>query len=181
MDRDLAIRPWLVACGGNLGDIGVNDAFQYRWPDALSGGRHEIPYFTYRLVRSMPVARQPGITNANALNGTEPPTVYNVVFRAQQEWIDTIEVTVYNHEYGDEVLKACSIAAQKDPDVVHALENNNAKLKQVVSLTDMTEYDAAEIHYKHVMLVDFHTQAIYRHAKTNERITVLDTDDALDL
>jgi len=179
-DRELwvneAVRPWLIACGKNLGKIGVAHAYHYRWPDAQDGGRIRVPYFTYRRVGSKPQGN-PGITNANLLDPDDG--TYDVILRAQQLRVATVRIDLYNHPFGDDVLSACSIAAQKDPDITANLAANNAEYKSDLTIIDDTKYDDDEIIFHHYMTCEMVFQAIYRHKKTNERIAAVEIDGAL--
>lgn len=167
MDLDLAIRPWLVACGSHWG---ANEAFAYR--NADEHARIRRPHFTYKQTRFIPA--DDGVANISTLPN---PSLYDVNVTAVELWIATIEVKLFHHKDAMEGLGWCCVAAKKDPDVSSALGSKNAAFKRCLGVDDDTEYDADDFYYEHTMECTFYTWAMFLHNKTNHRIETVDTDD----
>jgi hypothetical protein len=172
VDLNDTIRPWLVICGRQFG---AKDAFRYRCPD--ESAQAERPYFTYRLDKFAPE----NIGKDNASSIVTPPDGHDVNVRARQKWIATVQIDLHHHEFGDEILAACDIAAQRDNDIRNRLASKNAVAVSSSEITDMTEWDADRVYYHFRMLSKFRTWAVFDHEKTNYRVTDVDIDDAFSI
>lgn len=172
MNPDKTLRPWLIACGQHTDKGGILEAHPYRWPD--ESARREVGYFTYRVVSAMPaqVGKQ---RNYSAVGD------YDAVASARQIWKFTVEIDVHNSQDGMNELARCCIAAMDDQDIINLLKTNGVAFKQVIQIVDLTDFTSAErLHYQHRLTCEFNGWLEYSHSKTNERITAIDTDDAID-
>jgi len=171
MDLDETVRPWLVACGSHFG---AREAYRYRRPDAST--LMERPYFTYRLHNYTE-------DNIGKSFSSERVTQdgYDVFERSLQPWEKSVLIDLYDHEFGDDALAACCIAAQKDTDIRNALKIKNAEFKNCVAITDESTTDAVRAYYHHQMICVFKTTAYFNHLKTNHRIEDVNIDDAFSI
>jgi len=141
MNPNTSIRPWLLACGAQLG---INSAYDHHNDDADT--RRAEKFFTYRVVSTEPKAA--GVLNLNAKTGN------NLARRGCMSFRTTVEITLHNCQDGVYILGACWVGANHSPDIRGLLSSSGA-IKDVLLINDESIVNDGDIEYIHRMIVTF--------------------------
>ncbi len=103
-----------------------------------------------------------GLTNGSAdgsgvLGGTRAGAAsHDIDRRGVQQHSQTVQIDMYNSEDGMYELEAFGVAAHHSPDIRAIFTTNGCAFGQVLSVTNMTEFDSdADIRYHHRMICTF--------------------------
>ena len=142
MNPNTTIKPWLLACGKQLG---IRQAHDYRWPDADT--RQAEKYCTYRLMTSVPTQE-----GHESLNTATDHTAHR---RSVQQWLTTIQIDMYNVEDGLYDLASFAVAADGNP-AIRAIFGKKCAFRQALQVVNLTEADNdSDIRYHHQLTCTF--------------------------
>lgn len=158
MNPNTTIRPWLLACGKQLG---IREAHDYRWPDAKS--RQVETYCTYQLMSSVP--------DQEGHESLDTKTDHTAHRRSVQQWLTTVQIDLYNDQNGLYNLASFAVAADGNP-AIRAIFAGTCAFRRALLVENLTEFDNdSDIRYHHRMVCTFYE---------NPEITIDDVDAVVD-
>ena len=164
------IRNWLVACGATFG---CKEVHHYRWPDAEA--RPEVPYITYRATHLEEETKAIRGEKRSGVDGEDP---YTVLSDSHGAYRATVQIDLYNSEYGLGWLAKCAVAAEKEQAIKNIFLRTNVGYKKIITIDDMTEEDDERIYYHQRMIVVMRTTITHTHKNLNFKVETVDSSGA---
>lgn len=143
MNPNRAIRPWLLACGGQFG---IRHAFDYRWPDEDT--RPEEFYCTYQSISGVPA--QTGWQGDKEITNTN-----DVTRSGMKQHTQTYQIDLYNSQDGLYELEAFCVAAQFSPALRELFAAEGCEFVAASSITNETIFDDSTIEYHFRLICTF--------------------------
>jgi hypothetical protein len=140
MNPNVTIRPWLLACGLQ---VGIRYVHEYRWHDA--DNKPDMPYCTYRIMSSIP--------ENEGVHYLTTASINTAVERAAQPWLTTVRVDLFNSQNGLYELASFCVAQESHPSIKELFRQNATMVER--SVEDLTEADDEELVYHHRLTAVF--------------------------